>query len=400
MAEILQGSQILIPQELESVRAAALQALAGIRAAGSQTKAEHDFLFTARRTKASEKLPPYYLVYFLLVDLLGFPNLGRWEKIAWSVPIEFDHELFLIDHRKFGIGVFARESPTSEEKAEAIVSLICRATKTAQPFYAWMAESAVSGSELNVVNRSRNLFERFEFYLDQYKRRLCKPIESNEEHIQTVRASRSKKKLSDWYIPAHNHRMECGWLGLSVIDGFFSWTEHVFIHLAVLKCHVTTGKEVAKLAESNWTDKFKAALDIANADTKTFYDKLVAIRRQFRNFNAHGAFGKQGEAFSFHSGAGAVPVRLTHEPERPEFLFGLAEEIPEAKAVEVIETFISFLYTSESTAFRYIQQTDLPVILSYASDGTYHRALASLDDMEVLVERLSHKWEQAANMDW
>lgn len=399
MAGTLQGRQIQIPPELERVRAATLQALAGIRAGNSETKAEKNFLFTAKRTKASEQLPPHYLVYFLLVDLLGFPNLGHWEKIAWSVPLEFDDEPFLIDHRKFGIGLFARESPTAEAKAEEIISLIGKATKTAEPFYAWLAESAVSGSGLNVVNRSRQLFERFEFYLDQYKSRLGEPIESDEDHIQRVRASGSKK-ISDWYAPAYNHRMKCGWLGLSVIDAFFSWTEHVFIHLAVLKGRVMTGKEVAELAESNWAHKFKAALDITNVDTKTFYDKLAAIRRQFRNFNAHGAFGKQGEAFSFHSSAGAVPVRLTHKPERPAFLFGLVEEIPEAKAVQGIESFISFLRTSECAAFRYIQESDLPVILSYATDGTYHRALASVEDMEVLVDRLTHECEQAANMDW
>jgi len=102
----------------------------------------------------------------------------------------------------------------------------------------------------------------------------------------------------------------------------------------------------------------------------------------------------------FHSGAGAVPVRLTHKPQRPAFLFGLVEEIPEAKAVQVIERFVRFLRQSECAAFMYIQESDLPIILSYATDGTYHRALASVDDMEVLVKRLSHEWEQAANMDW
>lgn len=399
MSRALQGRQIQIPPELEPVRTTVLRTLGRIRAATNQTRAEKEFLFTAKRTKAGERLPPYYLVYFLLVDLVGFPNLGRWEKIAWSVPIEFDDEAFLIDHRKFGIGLFARESPTTEAKAQELVSLIGKAIKTAEPFFAWLAERAVSGSGLNVVNRSRQLFERFEFYLDEYNRKPGEPIESDEDHIQRVRASGSEK-ISDWYLPAYRHRMECGWLGLSVIDGFFSWTEHVFIHLAILKGRVRTGKEVAKLADSNWADKFKAALDITNAEAKTFYDNLAAIRCQFRNFNAHGAFGKQGEAFSFHSGAGAVPVRLTHKPERPAFSLGLDEEIPEAKAIQVVESFITFLRSSECTAFQYIQESDLPTILSYATDGTYQQAMASIEDMEVLVKRLTHKWEQAANMDW
>jgi hypothetical protein len=108
MGHDLQGRQIAVPPELDAIRASALRAIGNIRAANSQTNAEKDFLFTATQTKAGDGLPPYYLVYFLLVDFLGFPNLGKWEKIAWSVPIDFNGEPFLIDHRKFGVGVFAR----------------------------------------------------------------------------------------------------------------------------------------------------------------------------------------------------------------------------------------------------------------------------------------------------
>jgi hypothetical protein len=188
MGRGLQGKQIAIPPELESVRAAALRAIGTLRAANSQTKAQKDFLFTAARTKAGDDLPPFYLVYFLLVDLLGFPNLGQWEKIAWSVPVDFDGEAFLIEHRKFGVGIFARESPTAEAKAGEIVSLILSAVKKAEPFFPWLAERAVSGSALNVVNRSRNLFERFEFYLEEYKKKVSEANAKTDEGVQ-IRAA-------------------------------------------------------------------------------------------------------------------------------------------------------------------------------------------------------------------
>lgn len=67
------------------------------------------------------------------------------------------------------------------------------------------------------------------------------------------------------------------------------------------------------LAEDNWNAKFKAALDISDKDTKAHYDKLLDLRAQVRNFVAHGAFGKEGKAFRFHSGAGSVPVLLTND---------------------------------------------------------------------------------------
>jgi hypothetical protein len=59
-----------------------------------------NFLFTASRTKAGRKLPPYYLVYFLLVDLPEFTNLAQFEKVAWSVPVDLYSVEYLIAYRK------------------------------------------------------------------------------------------------------------------------------------------------------------------------------------------------------------------------------------------------------------------------------------------------------------
>ena len=63
-------------------------------------------LILSARTEAGRGLPPYYLVYFLLVDLLKFPSLGQWEKTAWTVPVRFRGRLYGIEHRKMGLGVF------------------------------------------------------------------------------------------------------------------------------------------------------------------------------------------------------------------------------------------------------------------------------------------------------
>jgi integrase len=100
------------------------------------------------------------------------------------------------------------------------------------------------------------------------------------------------------------------WLGLAAIDAFFSWTEHVFIHLAILQGRLTTGNQVAEVADADWSTKFRAALDLTDHETKAHFDTLVVIRRQMRNFMAHGAFGKQGEGIVHHRLTGRdQPVR-------------------------------------------------------------------------------------------
>ena len=80
--------------------------------------------------------------------MLGFRNLGQFEKVAWSVPLEYDGRPFLVEHRKFGLGVFAANVPEDEAAAADIVRLIQKATKAAQPYFDWRAEQAAKASKL------------------------------------------------------------------------------------------------------------------------------------------------------------------------------------------------------------------------------------------------------------
>lgn len=68
------------PEDIEILHVKVAEALVTIcSAVDNGTKAEKNFLFTAQRTDAGRKLIPYYLCYFLFVDLLGFKNLGQLE---------------------------------------------------------------------------------------------------------------------------------------------------------------------------------------------------------------------------------------------------------------------------------------------------------------------------------
>ncbi len=81
---------ITAPLAMDAVRDAALSAIGELEPSGApKSQAEARGLFLSSRTRSGHDLPPYYLVYFLLVDLLGFPNLGQGEKVAWSVPDRF-----------------------------------------------------------------------------------------------------------------------------------------------------------------------------------------------------------------------------------------------------------------------------------------------------------------------
>ena len=399
-----------LPPELEWVREAARKALGDLTPAGPpKSDIETRGLMLSSRTNGGRDLP-YYLVYFLLVDLLGFENMGQWEKVAWTVPVRYQDRLYGIEHRKFGLGIFAptldpkarmSSPPTeaAEADARAVAALIRKAVSEAEPYFEWRAEQAAGGTKLNVLNNSDWLFDRFEYFRDRFKTLTAEAEQRKDERIVTKQTLADGSVLTSGSLPAYALRKEAEWNVQAAIDAFFSWTEHAFIHLAILQGALRSGEEVARLAESDWKAKFKAALDVGDAETKKHYDNLLDLRAQIRNFMAHGAFGKRGEAFRFHSDAGAVPVLLTHRQKHRYALTG-EPAFDEAWAIAEIERFIDHLWSGPRMAMRHHIFSDLPSILTYVADGTYARALQSEEEMKEFVDHLVGEFDRAANMDW
>ena len=116
---------------------------------------------------------------------------------------------------------------------------------------------------------------------------------------------------------------------------------------------------------------------------------------------AHGAFGKEGEALRFHSGAGAVPVVLDYGAAKPQFSLTPELGFNDEEALETISKFIVYLWSGKREPARiYIQEHSLPLILPNASDGTYAAAMASVDDMREYIEQLEAQIDRSHNMDW
>ena len=312
-----------IPKEFEPTRDAAKRAINPLKPADTSTKApSRDFLFSAARSDAGRKLPPYYLVYFLLVELLGFKNLGQFEKVSWSIPVDLDGVAYLIEHRKLGVGVFVQNKESDELQAQRIVSLVTKGVRAAAPFFKWMAETAVHNSEVNVENVSNKLFARFLYFRDAYLVAAAEvaSLKKDEEarwkqrelSIYWNRSIKDGEKLNwreQYEIfkgPAMRTSERASWLALAAIDAFFSWTENVFIHVAILQGNIIAGGQLKELAGAEWAAKYKVVFDLRDKEAKKYFDELSKLRRQLRNSVAHGAFGKEGEAFHFHSHAGTV----------------------------------------------------------------------------------------------
>lgn len=383
--------------DLEPVRAAARRALDPLQPANAQTMAPTDFFFSAKRLVSSNALPPYYLVRFLLVDLLGFRANGPFDKVAWSVPIDLDGRAFLIEHRKFGLGVFGGDTPEDLAGAKSVARLLHRGVKSSKAYFAWLAEEAGKASALNVVNRAPSLFGRFVFFADLYDAR------SSEAEVRTKESIRTDTGPNSWTVhwPARELREEAGHYALSAIESFFSWTEHVFILIAILRGACTTGEAVRDLARADWEKKFRAALDINVPADKAYFDKLLEVRRQVRNFVAHGSFGKDGEAFRFHSTAGAVPLRILDQKGGARFGLGAGAAYRDQQTLQLLRDFVAHLWSGvREPAQLYIMDHGHPLILTYAQDGRYAQAMTSFDHMEALADRMAYEFDRHANMEY
>ncbi|CAJ0809029.1 hypothetical protein [Ralstonia flaminis] len=407
----MKNQEEALPPELLAVRGAALSAMDDLVPAGPPGSAEESkSFFLSSWTKAGRDLPPHYLVHFLLIDLLGFPYLGRWEKVAWAVPVRLGGKLYGVEHRKMGMGVFApNRNPSArssgvasegeESDAREIVRRIKRAVDLAAPYFEWRAQTAAKGRDINVVNTSAALFERYRFFCEQFELKTSESLLRREEMTTSDGGLPGYKLRFAHLFPSIRLKEEAEWSAQAAIEAFFGWTEHVFIHLAVLQGFIRTGEEVARLAAADWKTKFRTALDINDVVTKSHYDGLLTLRTQIRNYMAHGAFGKRGEAFSFHSGAGAVPVLLTRDSRHGYSLTG-GPAFDEKAALLQIEAFVTHLWTGTREPAKEYMESEVPTVLTFASDGTYLLAMRSVDAMEQLIKRQLDAQERAANMDW
>jgi hypothetical protein len=309
-----------------------------------------------------------------------------------------------------------QDKENDEQEALRIVTLIKKGVKAANPFFKWMAAQAVQESKINIRNVGGKLFDRYVYFRDAFRATLIDSAQARADeklksrqlefdiHLYSVRERArfgSSELVAKFMFPSAHISAKVSWLALAAIDAFFAWTEHIFIHIAILQGTITSVEQVTKIVGAEWKEKFKCAIDLSDPVAKRYLDRLIVLRRQLRNFVAHGAFGKDGEAFNFHSGAGAVPVALDYTQSKPQFSLSPELAFDDEDAIELIEEFIPYLWSGKrEPAQIYIQEGLLPLILPRASDGAYAAAMASVDDMREFVDHLGAQLDRSADMDW
>ncbi len=361
-------------------------------------------------------LPKYYLVYFLFVDFLNFTKFGPFEKIAYIIPFKYKGNFFRIEYRKFGMVLVGEEAANFEPVKNVIIG----AVRASEKYYSKMAEDSLSGCNLNVVNSSAKLWQKFEFFKRSYfelnkdsenkkieldqRQKNPKDIKSPADWINdnALATTELRKRLNENLEPKRLLE-QANWMAHAAVDAFFSWTEHFFTHLLVLKGVIKTGEDFKVSLQENWTTKAKKIFSMSDPDDQKIYSEFQKYRDQQRNFYAHGALGKQGEALRFHSSCGAVPIKLLPSQSIPRFtVWGRDENKPvSVQTLERTDAFVEQLFSGwRSIAEIYLREYGLDSILQYSSDGTYEKVMNSPELMKEFCEALSYEIDRYENMDF
>jgi len=339
----------------------------------------------------------YYLIFLMMVDLLGYRYFGPFEKIAYGIPLEFEGLNYSVNYQKFGMRIECSEGGDGEKVYKAIRKGI----KAAKPYYLWRAEQASTSSDLNLESKCPKLWAKYQYLREQSKMLLDK-FETDKDKKKVVKGS-SEDGTGQWTsisYPAYEYLEQGRWMHEAAVDAFFAWCEQALVHTAILMGRLTNGKEIVDLLKGEFGPKCKLVLDLSLPDEKSAYDDISLLRNELRNFVAHGSFGKDGSAFTFHTATGAVPLKVLDNKSLSEFSFGGADARDWEADYQRIDAFVEQLWENGRAPAKQYLEAGFPCILTFAANGTYSKAMASEADMEGFLEYLGRMMDDSANMDF
>jgi len=355
--------------------------------------------FSGKKLGAFKCIPhhEYYLIFLMLVDLLDFHYWGPGEKVAYIIPVEYDGKPHSIVYGKFGMSIEFGEGGDGA----AVYKALRKGMRATKPYYLWRAEQASNTSNLNLLSKCPKLWEKYE-YLKSQSIDLMGKFEDNKEIFVTENGydDEGKFRWSTTTWPAYEYKRQSIWLHEAAVDAFFAWCEQSLVHIAVLMGRLTNGREIAQLLHQEFGEKCRLVFDLNYPPDKAVYDNILKLRIELRNYIAHGSFGKDGSTFQFHSKVGAVPLNIVDSGTSSSFSFSESVSRDWEHDYERIDRFVEQLWSGVRLPAKQYVESGLPCVLTYATDGIYQRAMQSEEEMSQLIEYLSMRMDNAANMDF
>ena len=348
-----------------------------------------------------ESVPSPYIVYIIFVVLKDYSHGGRWEKVAWEIPIQYKGEAFMLSHRKFGFQIQSVDGTLEQAQlAQEAIFKIGKATSVAEDLLQPMIRSQIDLGEITLVNDYHHLRARYEYFRACANEQLAEVREPKiiVDDSLTIHENLNAKFAS--YNRGIKRKQRAGYYAMSMIDAYFSLLEHILVLVKPFVHLKGTESSLADFIRSNWGSKFKAIFNTgSNPSANQIYSSLLSIKETYRNPSAHGNFLKQGGSLYVHiPRVGAVPMHMSKSKDDIRYSFRSEQEL--ADVCSILDAVDAFLESSITSFGMIYVKSGAEVAYDTQSKKKYAVSMIDKATFEQFVDQVCREIDDNTNMDW
>ncbi|WP_287603264.1 hypothetical protein [Thiothrix sp.] len=352
--------------------------------------------------KVKEKPPPY-IVFIIFIHLKKYDFGGRWEKVAWEIPIKYKNIPMMLAHKKFGFSI--RAFTNKEEHAKLAQEAIYKINKTipvAEQLIEPLIKSQVDIGAITLANDYNFLRSRYKYFREKAIEHLKKEIygdDESEKHYEE--AIEEYRKSGSIEIDFRVIKGKAASYIAAMTDAYYSLLEHIFVLIRPFIINDKNNIPLSKFIGLNWSDKYKILFDTKDSKAKKQLDVLQKIKEIYRNPLAHGNFRKEGYSLYVHfPRVGTIPMKLTQADSIEYFSFYDTKETELDFICNSFDKFDSFLEEGSAKYGMIYIKRELDVFYDDKNRKRYQAAMNSEKKFGALVEKMIRDSETARNMDW
>lgn len=332
------------------------------------------------------------LLLFGFARLLGLKPYGPEEKMRWGVAFGFHGKTFCFELRKLGLRMLCEPELQDAPLVKEVLGRSRALTAVAEEYLAsTFASEQIAAGRFTIQNLYHPLDARYRFLREEAQAAYAKPPPEPTTGGNDFATCTT-------FDPGRPER-EGSALGTAAVDAYFSRQEHVFC-LAAAFNPPRANLPILDFLAASWRTKARSILDVNDHSVKPLYDKLVAIREEWRNPLAHGGFLSGRGSLHFHvPRVGALPAQLRRTPTG--LIVGFSLQI--RSFTEIMDIFDSFDENLSEGQLRYAMKwiaAGLDVAFDPHSTTMYSSAMNSDEEFDSFVQAMSSEADRHANMDY
>lgn len=235
------------------------------------------------------------LALVVLEEVLDIEAEHRpYDKTHWTISFRFRENPASLSLQKSGLRLRCAGQDT--EVRDLLVCLRKAVAMAEKRSFRTIVASQISAGAVTVENLAQKYRQMYDFFRDLATSTFStKPTGSEVAEHLNKRLDLDRKGF---------------YYGLSALDAYFSWLEHILVLLLPFAEYDRTSDDLLAFIGADWATKFKRVCP-PEGEAKRLLDELKHVKEHIRNLNAHGGFAKKGASLLVHFVHSAVPAKLS-----------------------------------------------------------------------------------------